>query len=456
MASIFKRGGKKNRHGRYRIEYFDEFGRRRNVSAKTSDFDAARQIADKLEADVALKRRGVITPEEGKLAGLNRKPLADHVAEYLAHCHRQRQDDTHVGNKEAQLKKLLENTGAKVISELGRETVQRHLNALADAGKSARTVNQHRTTIATFVGWCYASVGIHHNPLAKMPRMDEAADRRRVRRALTESELSKLITVPEAVARGRADYYTVATLVGLRSEDGRQMTWGDVDLEAGTLRIREGVDKSGRPDFLPLHPQALAVLKRIRPPFAAATDLVFRTIPRVKTFHRDCERAGIERYDAEGNQLDLHALGRTTFGTRLANSGVMPQMAAKLMRHTDVKITMKHYTKLRLHDEKRAVAVLPQIVAAQPAAQQATGTDSAPVSLQQKRQQTCGISSQNMASLGGHVTQRVGPQGQASACDSSGKTSTSDTVGHSQTSGNLMIGGSAANMPETRAIGAVG
>ncbi|MDB5355063.1 MAG: xerC 2 [Phycisphaerales bacterium] len=286
--------------------------------------------------------------------------------------------------------------------------------------------------------------------------MDEAADQRRVRRAMTEDELSKLIAVPEAVAAGRTDYYIVATLVGLRSGDGKEMTWGDVDLEAGTLRIRQGTDKSKRADLLPLHPQALAVLQRIRLPFASTTDPVFPTLPRVKTFHRDCERAGIERYDAEGNQLDLHALGRTTFGTRLANNGAMPQMAMRLMRHADVKITMKHYTKLRLHDEARAVAGLPQIVAAQPTIQQATGTDSAPVTLQQNLQQSGGFPSPVLSPSGNPATpvRRGKPDGSKGV--PSGKTRGFGTSEQAQALPGLMIGETAGNMPKARAISSVG
>jgi integrase len=455
MASIYKRGGKGNRHGRYRIAYFDEFGRRLDVAAGTSDHDTARQIADKLEADAALKRRGVISPQEGKLAELNAKPLVDHIADYLAHCRRQKQDDLHVSNKEAQLKKLSESSKAVVLAEWTREAVQRHLNALADSKKSARTVNQHKTTIATFVGWCYASVGVHANPLAKMPRMDEAADQRLVRRSMTEDELGRLLAVPEAIEKGRADCYIVLTFAGLRVGDATQITWGDVDLAGGTLRIRQLVGKSRRLDYLPLHAQALAVLERIKPPFCRPTDRVFKTVPRVKTFHRDCERAGIERFDAEG-QVDRHALGRTTFGTRLANSGVMPQMASKLMRHTDVKITMKHYTKLRLHDEARAMESLPQITAAEPAVRRATGTDSMPVTLQQNLQQSGGFSSLALSPSGSPATPAMRDEVGSSMSVSSDKTRDFGTAGQAQASPGLMIGGTAGKIRKTRAISSVG
>lgn len=456
MASIFKRGGKENRDGRYRVSYFDEFGRRKDVSTGTSDKDAARQIAAKLETDVALRRRGVITPQEDKLATLNAKSVADHVSDYLAHCGRQNQDDVHVGNKETQLNLLLASTSAKVLGELSRDKVQRHLDDLADLGKSARTVNQHRTTIATFVGWCYAGVGVHQNPLAKMPRLNEAADQRLVRRALTEDELARLVAVPEAIAAGRAGYYIVVTLAGLRSGDAKQITWDDVDLDAGTLRIRLAVNKSRREDHLPLHPQVIELLQRIRPALAKATESVFHTIPRVKTFHHDCRRAGIERYDGEGRQLDLHALGRTTFGTRLAKSGIMPQMAAKLMRHTDVKITMKHYTKLRMHDEQQAVAELPQIVPAVPKAVKATGTDSVSVSVQQSRQQSCGLKGHPVAPSGAINSAEVRSSPVSLTGISSSKIKGFGTIGQPVASTDWTSDADAANLLKTGAIGAVG
>jgi integrase len=44
-----------------------------------------------------------------------------------------------------------------------------------------------------------------------------------------------------------------------------------------------------------------------------------------------------------GRRVDLHAL-RKTFGTLLAASGVSPQVAMELMRHSDMKLTMGVYT----------------------------------------------------------------------------------------------------------------
>jgi hypothetical protein len=53
MATIFKRGGKGKRGGRYYISYFDHHGNRQTRSARTTDKAAAERIAAKLEADAA-------------------------------------------------------------------------------------------------------------------------------------------------------------------------------------------------------------------------------------------------------------------------------------------------------------------------------------------------------------------------------------------------------------------
>src|SRR5262249_52961384 len=65
---------------------------------------------------------------------------------------------------------------------------------------------------------------------------------------------------------------------------------------------------------------------------------------------------------------------RTTAGTLLARSGVMPQEAQRQMRHADIKTTLRHYTDLRLSDQARAVAKLPMI-AGKAAVLAPTGTD---------------------------------------------------------------------------------
>ena len=53
--------------------------------------------------------------------------------------------------------------------------------------------------------------------------------------------------------------------------------------------------------------------------------------------------AGIAYKDLLGRQADFHGL-RHTFGTNLSLAGVQPRVAMELMRHPDLRLTMKIYT----------------------------------------------------------------------------------------------------------------
>ncbi|MBS0188738.1 MAG: tyrosine-type recombinase/integrase, partial [Planctomycetes bacterium] len=116
----------------------------------------------------------------------------------------------------------------------------------------------------------------------------------------------------------------------------------------------------------------------------------------------DLAAAGIPEFDPAGRRVDRHAL-RTTAGTLLARAGVMPQEAQRQMRHADIKTTLRHYTDLRLADQARAVAKLPQI-AKIPVELAATGTDG-PVS----------NPSEHPQQYSQHSVRQTGPNG-ANAC----------------------------------------
>ena len=80
----------------------------------------------------------------------------------------------------------------------------------------------------------------------------------------------------------------------------------------------------------------------------------------LRTFNLDLAAAGIAKRDAHGRTVDVHCL-RHTFATLLARNGVSPSVAQKLMRHSDIRLTMNTYTHLDLADTASAVAALPTI-----------------------------------------------------------------------------------------------
>jgi integrase len=85
----------------------------------------------------------------------------------------------------------------------------------------------------------------------------------------------------------------------------------------------------------------------------------------MKTFRRDLSRAGIVYQDAVGRRVDFHSL-RMVFDTWLAVSGAHSRVAMELMRHSDLKLTMKIYTDVSQLPLTASVAALPSFEVGNP------------------------------------------------------------------------------------------
>jgi integrase len=359
------------------------------------------------EYPAALRRDGVIDARKDRFSEENRKPLAEHVADYVAHCQHAGHAGKHIAEKRRNLGRMLDGTGATRLSELTADVLEGHLRTLRDRGLSARTVNFARQIAVAFVNWCKQTGRAEANPLAVVAKLDERKDRRRMRRPLTDDELARLLAVAEPA--GRKAWYMAAALAGLRKGDLRRLTWGDVDFDAGTITIRDG--KAKRTDVIPLHAQLAGELKRrLAEHPALPTARVFPETVTDQTRLRDFLGARLARRevvtdangqpvmigkgkwrrpktrivteDEQGRVIDLHAM-RTTLGTNLARAGVAPQIAQQIMRHSDYRTTQKHYTVLGVTDTAKAMERVPRID--RPQREAATGTmDTRP---QQRAQQ---------------------------------------------------------------------
>jgi hypothetical protein len=77
----------------------------------------------------------------------------------------------------------------------------------------------------------------------------------------------------------------------------------------------------------------------------------------------------------------MHAL-RSTLGTMLARSGVTPQVGRQIMRHSDYRTTLQHYTRLELVDAQGAISKMASVAA--PAISGAPAADSNPQQIPQQ------------------------------------------------------------------------
>ncbi len=243
----------------------------------------------------------------------------------------------------------------------------------------ARTKNHYFETLRSFCRWAVKRGRMAGNPVKSVEKVDQTADVRRARRALSEAELAKLLGV---IAERHQLAYRIILATGLRRDELHQLLWGDVRLNAPMpfIQLRADTTKAGRADVVPIRADLAERLRKARKAQGDPGDdaNVCRIVPSMATHKRYLALAGIAYEDEAGRRADFHAL-RHTYGTMLSKAGVAPRVAMELMRHTDLKLTMKVYTDPRIFDLAGAVEMLPTLPGDEPQAQiaAATGTDGA-------------------------------------------------------------------------------
>ena len=76
---------RRNGVGPWLARWYDHNGERKEKSTRTTDKAAAERILKKHVADAALRRDGVINPDDDRYASEGKRPLSEHVAEYEKH-----------------------------------------------------------------------------------------------------------------------------------------------------------------------------------------------------------------------------------------------------------------------------------------------------------------------------------------------------------------------------------
>ena len=403
-----------NNRIRYRTDtYFAKFrdaeGRLVERSTGCRDKGAALAALHELTRREERVRSGVMTTAEARLADRAQDAIAVHLDDYVAALEARGSSPKHVRETRRVLNRVFEACGVARLADLDRSTLERHLNTRRQAGTSARTRNIDLTHAIAFGNWCVPA-RLAANPFAKLSKANEAADRRRTRRALSEAEVDRFLLAarerplsearairrgprkgtfvadvrPEVVdrlellGRERALIYLVLVTTGLRRGELASLTVGSLRLDPpASLELAAASAKNRTASTTPLRDDVAALLKdwladklaRTRrealkrgDPVPAALPLdtpVFRVpVELVKILDRDLRLAGIPKRDDRGQVVDVHAL-RKTFGTHLARAGVSLRVAQELMRHSDPKLTANLYTDPRLLDAGGAVDLLP-------------------------------------------------------------------------------------------------
>jgi integrase len=181
---------------------------------------------------------------------------------------------------------------------------------------------------------------------------------------LTEEQVQTLVESSEYLAglpESRYDYsplLLVAHRTGLRLGELLGLSWGDVDLKAGTISVKRQLARTGElapPKTqqalrdVPLSADVVERLRRLRGDVVRRADEpVFQSRVGGRLSHRNAQRRGFEAardWAGLDSSLTFHSL-RHVAASRLIDAGLSPVAVASVLGHVDSTVTLKVYAHL--------------------------------------------------------------------------------------------------------------
>ena len=324
------------------------------IGLKTSDRRIAKRALDEIAKERYLERQGLLAPREVREAA--HKPLDSFLGQFLADAEAKGRAVNTLAKYRHGLRKLFARCGWK---HLGDVTPASFCEWRAECGLSPKTKNDAMLNASAFFNWMRKQRLVRDNPLLGVERVDTRLTPQ-FRRALTPEEAQKLLS---AAPPTRAVVYLVLLETGLRRSELNQLVWGDFDFDSSTpcVRVRASITKTKKEASIPLRTEVIRAIRSIAPDNVLPFEFIFRgKLPRIPTMKKDLAKAGIPFKDTSGRRVDLHAL-RETFCTNLSATGVYPRVAMELMRHRDIRQTMKTYTDAAQLPLATAIAGLPSL-----------------------------------------------------------------------------------------------
>ena len=351
-------------------QFIDETGKSRRVSTKTTNRSVAEKILARHQTEVDRIRTGVATREELHKAQIQTTPLEDLKEQFRTKMIAENRTITHIKITIQKLTTLFQDCKIDNLTKLRRETIQQWIaDELQRKKRSINTINGYTIAIKSFAQYL-TDIGIFtSNPLKAIRQNNAELDRRKIRRAMTQNEIDRLLQTTAMgdkqnglLSEERALLYRLLLGTGLRSTELSLLTPSQIDLERCRLTIEATKTKNKKTDVLPLKPGLVQSLKeRIAANNVQPTERIFshNHTQLLYAFYSDLKTAGIKRKESDGRCLDVHSL-RKTFGTLLAMAGVPLTTVQRLMRHSTPLLTAKLYIDVDPLNMAEALEKLPE------------------------------------------------------------------------------------------------
>jgi len=296
----------------------------------------------------------------------------------------------------AHLEEVFAESAVRFADELSEEVLADWLPDADGRNLSARSRNIRVQALKRLGGWLQKKGLLRRDPFALLVPFDEKADRRHVRRAMWPGECEHFLRSvrkrPIEAARKhrrvsglrrdeliyfrragrvRALVYNAVAQTGLRRNEVTLVRIQDVDFDAGVIWLPPKVAKSKREQYVRLNSDLARRLRAYIKTLGALEpeSVLFPStrkwggkrapktaVPRSTTVDRDLAAAGLAKRDARDRVLDFHGL-RMTYITHLRLAGVSLDMAKRLARHSDIRLTEEVYSDFNLlSDAEREAA----------------------------------------------------------------------------------------------------
>jgi integrase len=203
---------------------------------------------------------------------------------------------------------LLPLFGRRRLHEITTDDCARLIATLRTQGLAPKTIAGALVPLGRVLALALRRGYINDNPLRRLEASERPRIQRRDQRVLTHEEIDKLLAA--CLPRYRP-FIASALYSGMRLSELLGLTWGEVDLGEGLIRVRyqlsrARVDKPARRVRLktsnavrdiPLLPQLAALLKRhkLASPHSGTHDYVFATALGTPLGYRNVERRGLRR-----------------------------------------------------------------------------------------------------------------------------------------------------------------
>jgi len=389
----------------YIARYTDANGRFRERSTGCRDLRAAEHKLNTWLQEIEKVKSGILSQEEFEVSKRHNDEIEERLYGFEEHLKAKGATPRYIREMLSRIRKICEDCKFKRMSEMNSTMLLRWLSQQGADGMGARTRNGYREVMMTFCNWAVKDNSIAVNPFSRIPKSRESVDVRHERRALTTTEIVKLLQAAEtrpihdqlavgsqkpsassksvpvgrlaniceatkekAIQLGLERKLLYATMIytGLRKSELASITVGQVflDTEIPSIVLAAKDEKSRRGATLPLHPELAEQLRKW-------VKLKGKVSPKEKLFHipdalckilnRDLAFAGIEKRDVLNRVIDVHAL-RHTHATLLARKVVSPAVAKSAMRHSDIRMTMKVYTHLETGDIAEGIKQIPDFM----------------------------------------------------------------------------------------------